>query len=328
MEIKGLVASAANHFGILDAYAFLRRKLTKSQVAILLYHRICPNKDEYKVPLSPESFERHMEHFSRNYEILCLDKLVECIQSGKPLPKKAVVVTFDDGYKDNYLYAHPILQKYHIPATIFVVTGYIGTGKLFWWDKVAYIIEHTSIRQLNLGDFGIYSLQSELDKSRAKSMITERLKKLSEERKNLLVEKLPDICRVEIPRDLGKELILSWKEVKEMHIEGVAFGAHSVNHPILAHLPFEHAKSEITQAKKDIEEKLGTKVTSFSYPHGKFNAQIVGLVRKSGFTCALTSVYKLIGSKDCVYQLYRIEAIEDFNKFKAFLCGLWGDLTG
>lgn len=90
---------------------------------------------------------------------------------------------------------------------------------------------------------------------------------MSVDRRNFLIEKIRDICHVEIPRDLGKELILSWNEVKEMDNSGVAFGAHSVNHPTLTNIPLEQAKNEIIQSKKIIEEKLGKEVTSFSYPH-------------------------------------------------------------
>ena len=147
MEIEGLVAATANYTRFLDAYAFLRRRLTKSQVAILLYHRVCPKKDNWSLgPLSPQSFETQMEYFCRSYEILPLEKLVQSMQSGRPLPEKAVVITFDDGWRDNYVYAYPTLKKYHVPATIFLVTGHIGTGKLFWCDEVRYILWHTNIK--------------------------------------------------------------------------------------------------------------------------------------------------------------------------------------
>ena len=117
MDVKGLLAAVANHSRFLDAYGFVRRKLTKSQVAILIYHRVSPKQDTWSLePLSPQSFEMQMKYFCQNYEIISLDGLVECIKQGKPLPEKAVVITFDDGYKDNYCYARPILKKYHVPA--------------------------------------------------------------------------------------------------------------------------------------------------------------------------------------------------------------------
>lgn len=329
---KALVAvgaMVANRLLLLDAYAFLRRKLTGSQVAILLYHRIGSEYAGWSLrpkPLSSQIFESQMEYFCHNFEILSLDRLAHHLLQGS-LPEKAAVITFDDGYKDNYLYAYPILKKYHIPATMFLTTGHIGTDKLFWWDKVSYIIRHTAVKQLDLSDLGCLPLQSESDKIHANSLITERLKKLPDEEKNLLIEKLFNISGTVIPPGLGRELILSWDEVIEMSNDGIAFGAHSVNHPVLTNLPLEQAKGEILQSKQDIEEKLGKVVTTFAYPNGDFNAELVKFIGESGFVCAVSVLPgKLISSKDNIYQLSRIAPIEDFNKCMGKFSGLWGDL--
>lgn len=123
----------ADRLGLLDAYGFLRRKLTRSRVAILMYHGFCPAKDSWSLePVSPREFEKEMEYFSRNYELLSLDQLAEYMRQGKTLPGKAMVMTFDDGYKDNYPYAYPVLKKYHILATVFLTAGHIGSDRLFW----------------------------------------------------------------------------------------------------------------------------------------------------------------------------------------------------
>jgi len=327
-EVKGLVAAVANHLGFLDSYAFLRREVTKSQVAILLYHRTCPEKGNWSLgALTPQGFEKQMEYLCRNYEMLALEELVHCIQRRKPLPRKAVVVTFDDGYRDSYLYAYPILKRNHIPLTMFLSTGYIGSiDKLFWWDKVSYLIWHAAVKEVDLDELGSYSLQSKPDKLHARHIITERLKKLSDQRKNLLIEKLHHISGVEIPAGLGRELILTWDEVREMSNNGIIFGAHSVNHPVLTNLPLERAKWEIIHSKKDIEEKLGKEVTAFSYPNGDFGPELVKFIKGSGFSCAVTAgSSKLVASKDDPYELSSIGPGEDLNKSEAMLCGLWGD---
>jgi len=299
-------------------------------MAILIYHRVSPQEDNWSFePLSPPSFERQIEYLCRNSELLALDKLVQYLQEEKPLPEKAAVITFDDGYKDNYLYAYPTLKKYHVPATVFLATGHIGTGKLFWWDKVSYVMQNTPMETLDLNKLGIYSLRSKVGRSRAAFMICEKLTKLSEEEKNLLIEKLLSISGTDIHTDLGKELILSWDEVKEMSNDGIAFGAHSVNHPVLTNLPLAQANWEVLQSKKDIEGKLSRVVTAFSYPNGNFSPELVKTVKENGFTCAVSvSPSKLITSKDSPYELSRIGAVEDLNKFKAKLCGLSGDLQG
>lgn len=329
VDITGLITATANHSHLLDAYAFVRRKVTKSHVAILLYHRVCPKKDDWSLePSSPDAFQKQLEHLCRGYEIVSLEKLVQYIQQGKSLPRKAVVITFDDGYKDNYLYAYPILKKYHIPATIFLTTGHIGTGNLFWWDKVAYLILHANTSQISLGELGTYSLQAKSNRYHTSYIICERLKKLPEERKNSLIENLLSDTNLVIPPDLGRELILSWSEIREMSSDGISFGAHSVNHPILTNMPLEQAILEIIQSRNDIEGRLGQAITIFSYPDGAFSPELVKFVKESGFTCAVTTASKLISPKADPYELSRIRASLDFNKFKTVLCGVYGDLKG
>jgi len=326
IDLPDLAAAIANKAGLLNTYAFFRKKLTKSQVAVLIYHRVRPKKDNWSLePMSPESFEKQIKYFSRNYEIIPLDSLAEGIKQGNGIPSKAVVITFDDGYKDNYTYAYPTLKKYNVPATIFLTTGLIGTGNLFWWDKVKYIVSHTTSNQLSLDPLGNYPTQSDREKIHTAVVIVNSFKQLTEENRSLMITKLHKISGVNIPGDLGKELILSWDEVREMNDDGVVFGAHSVNHPILTNMPLEQAKWEILQSKKDIEEKLGKKVTSFAYPNGDFNYMISKFVKENSFIQAFSVSGKLISSRADPYELSRIEGIEDFNKFMIAFCGLWGD---
>lgn len=330
MDAKGLLSRAADHSRFLDAYGFIRRKIKKSQVAIIAYHRVSPNEDSWSVkPLSPQSFEGQIRYFSQNYKVLTLDRLAEYMNTGEPLPDKAVVITIDDGYKDNYRYAYPILKKYNIPATIFLTTGHVGTGDLYWFDKVRYIIHHADLDELNLSEVGAFSLRTEQDKFQSKWRLTERLKKLPDRRKSNLVDSLIEISGVDIPADLGGELILSWDEIREMNNDGISFGAHTVNHPILTNLSLEQAKWEITKSKKDIENVIGHKVTTFAYPNGDFNADIAELVRTSGFACAVAvSPNRPITLDDSLYELGRIVMGDDFSKSKVMLCGLWEDLKG
>jgi peptidoglycan/xylan/chitin deacetylase (PgdA/CDA1 family) len=322
------LAAAANHTGFLDAYAFMRRKVTKSQIAIIIYHRVYPKRDSWSLEsLSPESFQKQIEYFCRGYEVLSLERLAQGLKQGSGLPAKGVVITFDDGYRDNYVYAYPVIKKFHVPVTIFLTTGHIGSGDLFWWDKVTYAIHHTGATNLHLDKLGNYPTRNGFDKAQSSFLIVERLKHLPEETKQIWIEKLLKICGATIPGNLGKELILSWEQIKEMSSDAVSFGAHSVSHPILTNISIEQAKWEIRQSKKDVEEKLGKPVMSFSYPNGNFNSGISQFVRGSGFTSAVSVLPNdLINRRDDPYELSRISGDEDFNKFKVVFGGLWGDL--
>ena len=318
-----------NHIGFFDIYAIIRERITHSQVAILMYHRVSPMNDNWSLaPLSPEYFERQIDYFASNYEIISLDSLANIILKGNPLPAKAVVITFDDGYRDNYMYAYPTLKKYKVPATIFVTTGHIGSDELFWWDKVGYIIEHSKKIRLDLDKLWSYSIQSKKEKSETQNDIIKKLKIVSEEEKNNIIKKLKDVSGVDIPPGLANNMILSWEDIKEMSDYGITFGAHTISHPILNHIPIEQAQLEITQSKNEIENHIDKKVVLFSYPNGDYSEEIVDCVRKTGCICAVTTgPPKLIKLDQDIFKLPRIENITNQSGFKAAFSGFANDLN-
>lgn len=321
-------AAMADRIRFLDIYAFLRRKITRSQVAIITYHRVGPKNDNWSLePTTLHLFKKQMEYFLKNYEIIALDKLAQCIREKKSLPEKAITITFDDGYLDNYVYAYPFFKEHHIPATIFLTTGHIESNTLFWWDKIGYILQHMNMSQINLNELGNFSLDSDMDVPRVQSEIADALKLISDDRKCFLMNRLSEISGVDIPPDIAKELILSWDQIKEMINNGIDFGAHSVNHPILTNMPLKQAKWEIIQSKKDIENVLRKDVNAFSYPNGDFNTELMSIVKESGFNCAVSfAPGKFINLKDNIYALNRFTSRDNYGFFKFDQCGLLEDL--
>jgi peptidoglycan/xylan/chitin deacetylase (PgdA/CDA1 family) len=325
--LKTSAGAVADTVGLADAYAFLKRKYLGSQVVILIYHRVCTRKTEWSfASLSPQSFEKQVKYLSENFEMLSLDELVSQVRQHRILPRTVAVITIDDGYRDNYVNAYPILKRYRSPVTVFLTTGHIGTDNPFWWDKVGYAVHNTSVTRLDLGEAGQYALGSDSSRNVAATMITENLKKLPEQRKNLLIDKLLRTTRVGIPKGMGNELILSWDEVRQMSADGIAFGAHTVTHPILTRVPLEQARWEIAESKKIVEAATGRKANFFSYPCNKFSDEVVRTVAMSGFMGAVVSNQKWVTSATDPYRLGRIGATEDFGLFKIVLSGLRGDL--
>jgi len=307
LDWKESFVTAASHLGILDSFALLRRKMSRPVVAILMYHHVCSGKEEHPDFVSPEEFRVQMEYFSREWNVLSLDELAKYVRLEKSAPEKAVVITLDDGYQDNYRYAYPILREYRIPATVFLTTSYVGFRDVFWWDRIDYAIRHTSRMNLYLDELGAYSVRSEAKRTLAAGRINEKLKKLPEARRTLLVEKVIDICEAKARSDLGSSPTLSWEECREMKDHGIDIASHTVSHPALTGLSLERARYEIEESKKHIEEKLGTEVKAFSYPFGDYDTEIVALVRKSGYGCAVTSSPRnVVGCEDSVYQIGRV----------------------
>jgi len=329
-KISNPIINVANRLGFLDTYSSLKG-YCRSQITILMFHRVGPAKNAWLLPPTNTSdFEDQIKYLSKTHKILSLNELATCLRAGKPLAKRVAVVTFDDGYKDNYRYAFPILKKYKIPATIFLVTGHIDTGNLFWFDKIEYIIKNTKIKRLKLDGFGDFSLNPINNRLQSIFTIAEKLKKIEDEKKNHLIEKIINISKVDIPHDLGRDVILSWDEVKEMNEWGIDFGAHTISHPILTRVSLEQAKFEILQSKKDIEKRLGQSVYTFAYPNGTyedFNTKILDIVRKSGFTCAVTTIPTTQASKTNLYELGRLDPGGSFLSFKFVVSGLYSDIN-
>ncbi|MBC7329574.1 polysaccharide deacetylase family protein [bacterium] len=313
--------------GILDA--LIARKIVEGRLPlyILSYHRFSPRKRIIRSTppcIDINSFREQIEFLCRNFEVIPLSIIAHCIHKREPFPKNSVAITIDDGYKDNYLLAYPILKENKVPATIFLTTSYIDGKQTPWEAKVSFAISHTSIKELSLEGIGRFNLRGEKRRYIAREMIIKRLKKVSEKRKKVLIEKLIKRCDVEIPPCLGKELMLSWNEIREMNGEGIEFGAHTVHHPELTNIPLTEAKWEIEESKRELEEGLGKQVFAFAYPSGIYNKGIVRLVKNAGFLCAVTTSLREVKPWSNPYELGRAIGIdEDFSKFKAIVSGIY-----
>jgi len=329
LKMIELLASLANSSHSIDIYNNLRRAIFKSQIYIIMYHRVAPKLDSWTLDsLSPLSFEKQIIFLQKNYKIISLDSLVQSILLGKSIPQKVAIITFDDGYRDNYLYAYPILKKYNISATIFLVTGHIGTGNLFWWDKIGYAINYTNLNQLNLDGIGIISLRSERERMNAILKLIEHMQLIPWDRANSLINELCSIAEVDYNVDLGRTYIMTWDDVNEMASAGINFGAHTVSHPILTNMSLDQAKWEILYSKNCLEKRISQNIDAFSYPCGYFSDDIVDVVRTCGFQYAVDgNRNRQVSFNDSVYQLTRISTVEDFNISKAILCGVLSDFS-
>jgi peptidoglycan/xylan/chitin deacetylase (PgdA/CDA1 family) len=331
-KLISLIIKAMSKTGFFCVYGFLRSRMFKHLVPIIAYHRVS-EVDDYPwslTPVTPKEFEQEIRYLSHKYHIISLDDLVTYSDKLKTLPPKTAVVTFDDGYKDTYRNAYPILKKYRIPATVFLTTGHIGTGKLFWWDKVGYVIWKTESNTIDLGELGIHHLNSASSRLQMSNTVITTLKQFSIKKRDELINGMVVSNGVDIPPNLGEKLILSWDEIKEMSKNGISFGAHTVSHPILSRLSLEAASKEILDSKKHIEKELGQEVTTFCYPNGEpgdFSGDIEGILKSNGFKCAITlSPAAFVSPTSRIYELPRIPGTTSFDKFKLVTSGLYTDL--
>ena len=321
------IATLSERLKLCDVYYTARRALFGPFAVILIYHRVSPVRLPWPSDVvSPGEFEREIAYLRKAAEIIPLDWLVARLREGKNLPSRTVVITFDDGYKDNYKIAFPILQKYNVPATIFLTTDYVDSSELFWWHKLSWAIWNTDIAEFKTINLGRHYLKSTGDRLLAIRKVKAVLEKLAKNQRNLVLDELLKALRISIPASLGEELKLTWDEILKMNRGGISFGAHTASHPDLTGLSPEEAKHEIIQSKKILEDKLGRSINSFSFPKGAYKARIIELLKESGFNHAVTTMPKTLIACSDPYQLGRIPAGGKFETFKSSLCGAYSDI--
>lgn len=306
------------------------------QALILMYHRVAEaDSDPWGLCVSPAHFAEHLGVLQQHGTCIRLKDLVHALQNGR-LPLKALVLTFDDGYADNYHNAKPLLERYGIPATFFLTTGQLGSRREFWWDELGRLLLQPGMlperlqltiegkaHEWHLGDDACYSEEScrqhrswraweEAPSERHVLYLSlwEKLYELSESEKQRVLSELRAWAGVH-PRGRSTRRTLSTDEVVSLgQHDLIEQGAHTATHPPLALLPTDAQLREIQQSKTRLVQLLGRPVTSFSYPHGHYTAETVSLVRQAGFTCACsTTATPIQPSSDC-FQLPRMQVMD------------------
>jgi peptidoglycan/xylan/chitin deacetylase (PgdA/CDA1 family) len=308
---------------------------------ILGYHRVANvSLDEYDVCITPQHFEEHMDVVRKFTHPISLSKLVQHLKVGS-LPAKSVAVTFDDGYADTLYQAKPVLEKYQIPATVFVCTGY--AGKEFWWDELARLVmsSRQDPRALRLrGGESSFQWNQPIVSSDAKSPKDASLRrKFRHSLYHFLLQLDVD------ERDNAMKMIRDWSalsfdkssnhramncaELLKLAEGGlVDLGAHTVTHPMLPRLAIERQKQEIILSKQDLETLLGRQVAGFAYPNGRATDDTRRIVKEAGFAYACTSLRDVVRPGGDSYELTRFwQEDVDGDKFMQNL-SLWMTMQG
>lgn len=287
----------------------------KGKVVILMYHRVVSSKELGRYYIQPgmyvknDVFEMQMKFLKEHFEIVSLTELLELWKDKKlDETKRYCVITFDDGWMDNYVHAYPVLKRYDMPATIFIPTTYIGTDEWFWPDKIGYLMSHyykNGNRSSHEYKLSIpFFLKNESGKtSKGNELKTAFIGRDMEEDINSAIETCKGISDKEIDQlirslcmGLDKKLpservLLNWQEIEEMSENRISFGSHSCSHKILTKLDAEQLRSEIADSLHVLREKGINSVPVFCYPNGDYSDSIIEQVKASGYQAAVSTVF-------------------------------------
>ncbi len=241
--------------------------IPQKNIAVLMYHRVIDsNYNFWKLNISPLMFEKHIKYISENYTVLRLEEEWDSLVQED---KKYVVVTFDDGYVDNYRYALPILEKYHIPATVFVGTDLIDTNEMYWWDELEKIL----IVDKYIGEFVfhdvLYKVADLKDREKACMAIRNHIKNMGPAERKSSMSALRSVLGQE--QSYNSELrCVNTSELREMAASPyITIGGHTKSHLSMGSFHSnELLRSEIKESLNILEKKTGKRVEVFAYPFG------------------------------------------------------------
>jgi peptidoglycan/xylan/chitin deacetylase (PgdA/CDA1 family) len=307
----------------------LGRWRNRHKLVVVMYHGV--TQHAYQPPVwtqLPEAvFRRQMEFIARAYRPVSLQQVLRAIDREELLPERAVLITFDDGLRNNATVAWPILRQMGMPATIFLTVDFIGSDRFFWVDELyMYLLEAVrSGKEWPLADIaGIDDLLQSRRVWDAYFVIVEQYKRIPE---SVRQERMADLStalpfdRSPYQEDFG---LMDWRQVTTLYGDGaIDFGVHTATHQILTQMDTDEIERELIASKKNLEERLGHRVKSFCYPNGRqgcdFLPEHEQLLREIGYACAFATDKNLFDpAHDNPYAIGRVPAGNDIASDSAF----------
>lgn len=335
---KGFLAEGLLRSKIVQHLSSLRNPPWK----VITYHRIL-DPEAYPYPIQtgmyvrPQTFKMQMQVLSDSANILSLNEILSSIIRGETLPPRTIAITFDDGWRDNFEVAFPVLREFGFSANIFLATSFIGGNRTFWSDRILEVLSIVSANQSlrtriveswsqlkNLGKDAIFSLNQFLftpNNNTAESLLG-ALKKLDEEAQLELFAVIEKITGLPFEhRDAPS--FLSWQEVRCMSEGGITFSSHSHSHRPMTWLNKQQISDEVRQSQELLRRHNLPIDSLFCYPGGYQNAKTQQALAESGITAAL-GTERGSDLTSSPYLIGRIGIHEDVSFTPArFLARIW-----
>jgi peptidoglycan/xylan/chitin deacetylase (PgdA/CDA1 family) len=286
---------------IFGAGIFVRRRFSRGRATLLNYHRFPPDQ--------LVTLRRQFEYLARECHVLSMSELAASLREGRPIPGHAAVITVDDGHRDFYTIAYPILKELRLPAIMYLPTAFLD-GAWLWFDRYQFIFRNSPLDRAQIDDTAV-DLSSPAARDHSFGVIARRSQWLPAEERDRYGDRLAEVLRVEIPAAPPKEYApLRWDDIRAMTRNGIEFGGHTVNHPILETLRSpESLADEIGGCKLRIEKELEAPVEHFAYPSGKadeISPAAKEAVKQAGYRTAVTTQLGQARPGDDPFWLHRI----------------------
>jgi peptidoglycan/xylan/chitin deacetylase (PgdA/CDA1 family) len=341
--IKVLIAYGLYYTGILSLWqaVVLRRR-----AVVLMYHRVLTGDEQRATGSHPgivvtrETFAKQVATLKRRFVPLSPAEFAERMEQGRPFPSSSCLVTFDDGWYDNFTNALPILEEHRVPALVFLPVNFIGQRRLFWREALTHVA----------GELVRRARTDRALRQRAEALLRplglERVLDAPED------NTLPFVAEViatqpglkggsgeDLLRALSAELkirpdelqtpdtFIDWTQADLMSHGGVSFGGHGLEHRLLTDIPADEAETEIRGCFDVMRRSFNGTVPTFSYPNGNWSSGVVAQVKESGYRLAFTTVPGFVSCHDDRFTVKRVNihetATDSTPMFLARIVGLF-----
>jgi peptidoglycan/xylan/chitin deacetylase (PgdA/CDA1 family) len=293
-------------------------------VTVLAYHRIATPDNGSLAPTLidayPSDFEAQMRYVAQRYNVISSWDLVRALREGATLPPRALVITFDDGYRCFQDTAFPVLRRLGLPVTLFVPTHYPGRpNALFWWDAIYRALMQTTAKEIEVARLGVLPLATPPQRHAAYERLVRLVERTPEHDAARLVDTIVERCAAG-PNNMAA--MLNWSEITDLAADGVNVGPHTQSHIVLAQATPQQVEAEVRGSWADLQERVPHALPIFCYPNGKphaVNLTAARAVRQAGLAGAYTMVAGLnIIGRTNPYLLYRVGMVagEPLWRFK------------
>lgn len=244
------------------------------------------------VSATKEQFSDQMKYLRAHRNVISMSEFLQFIEKGESLPKNATLLTFDDGYIDNYKIALPILLENKLKATFFITTGFIDHTYRPWPEDIAFIVKSIRDEYINIPEIGNISLQNEERRKQAYRSIIRYLKENPSINPTNFTNDLATRYKINFMREYP--LFMSWDQIKKLSDNGMEIAPHTVSHPMLSSLGDKLIKEEILESTNQIIQHLGSYANVFAYPFGtdnSYNKNVKQVLHEMGFNIAFTAKF-------------------------------------
>lgn len=340
--LKCAIAFALYYAGLLHLWM---RIALRGKAVVLMYHRVLSEEERAEswshpaIIVSTETFERHVRTLRKAFQPLTATEFLSRVENRQPFKTGSCLITFDDGWRDTFTRAWPILRRYDVPAVVFLPVDFIASGNMFWqerlsrtlywlWNKsrsdVDFRARCDTVLRAN-GIVGLLSLEPHCVRAAISELVLTR--KTSAGDQEELTERLSGLLPVGEPVTDSVDVFMTWDETRRMAAGGIEFGGHGTTHRMLAPLSDAQVKAEVETARLVLDRQLPAANSTFCYPNGSWSPSVANAVSEAGFRAAFSTKRGHVKPGDDRFAIKRLNIHEDMTRntpmFLARLIGLF-----